>query len=42
MSEFIDIIKTRFALFKSEISLVKYIIKYGKMLFSFISDMNKE
>ena len=42
MSEFISVIKTRFALWKSEISVIKYIIKYGKELFSLISEANKE
>lgn len=42
MSEFFSVIKTRFALWKSEISVIKYIIKYGKELFSLISEANKE
>jgi hypothetical protein len=42
MSEFISVIKTRFSLWKSEIGVIKYVIKYGKELFSFIKDLNKE
>ncbi len=42
MSEFIDVIKTRFSLWKAEFGLIKYIIKYGKELFAFIKDLNQE
>ena len=41
MSEFFAIIKTRFALFKSHISLVKYVIKYTKMAFQLYNELNK-
>ncbi len=41
MSEFFAIIKTRFALLKSQIGLIKYMIKYGKMLFELAGDLNK-
>ena len=41
MSEFFAVIKTRFALLKSQIDFVKYVIKYGKMLFELVGDLNK-
>ena len=41
MSEFFAVIKTRFALLKSEISVIKYVIKYGKMLFQLAGELNK-
>ena len=41
MSEFFAIIKTRFALLKSQIGFIKYMYQYGKMLFDMIGEMNK-
>lgn len=36
----IDIIKTRFALLKSQIGFVKYVIKYAKLAFSLFGELN--
>ena len=37
----IDIIKTRFALSKAEFGVFKYMIKYGKVLFDLLKNLNK-
>lgn len=38
----IDIIKTRFALLKSEFGLLKYSFKWGKYIIGLLKDLSKD